>query len=176
MTACDDWLRSHIRAVPDFPESGIIFRDLSPLLANVDALRYAVEAMADEFVGREVDQVVGIDARGFIFGAAVAVRLGTGFVPVRKAGKLPPPVHAVDYELEYGSNRLELNAEIITPGTRVALIDDVLATGGTAAATLDLLAKVGAEIVGAGFVVELATLNGRERLGEVETHALVTYD
>lgn len=176
MSASDDWLRSRIRAVPDFPEPGVLFRDLSPLLADVNAFRLSVESLADEFLGCDVSHVVGIDARGFIFGAAVAARLGVGFVPVRKAGKLPPPVLGVDYDLEYGSSRLELNSETLGPDSRVVIIDDVLATGGTVAATIELLKSVGAEIIGAGFVVELAGLKGRGRMRDVTAHVLVTYD
>lgn len=175
MDAPSMWLQDYIRDVPDFPEPGIVFKDITPLLRNPDALRYSVEALAADLVGADIDAVVGIDARGFIFGAPIACRVGCGFVPVRKKGKLPGDVASVSYDLEYGSNCLELSADAITTGARVAIIDDVLATGGTVAATIELCEKAGAEVACASFVMELGFLGGRERLPDTDVHVLVNY-
>lgn len=161
-----DWLREHVHDVADFPKPGIVFKDITPLLNDTDALRFSVEAMADPYIGTEIDAVVGIDARGFILGAPVAYRLGCGFVPVRKAGKLPGDVLHRDFQLEYGAERLEIKADSIGAGDRVVIVDDVLATGGTAEATRDLVLQCGAEICGLVFLIELEALGGRRRLAD----------
>ena len=164
-----------IRDVPDFPKPGVVFKDISPLLADHDGLTAVVEALAEAGVdehGRPVDKVVGIEARGFILAAPVALRLGAGFVPVRKAGKLPGPTHRVAYALEYGEAVLELHQDAIRPGERVLVIDDVLATGGTVAAALQLVASCGGEVVGVAVLMELLFLHGRAALPGVPTTAL----
>jgi adenine phosphoribosyltransferase len=152
-----------IRAVPDFPRAGVTFRDITPLLADAKAFASCINALAAPWLDQGVQAVCGIEARGFIFGAALAQRLRAGFVPLRKPGKLPPPVVTVDYQLEYGSDRLEAQAEAIHVDERVLLIDDVLATGGTLAAAASLLDRLGATMVGASVVIELDALRGRER-------------
>lgn len=165
-----------IRSVPDFPRAGVMFRDVSPLLASASGFAHCIDALAEPWQGQGVQMVVGIEARGFIFGAALALRLQAGFVPLRKPGKLPPPVRSVDYELEYGSDRLELQHEVLKPGERVLLLDDVLATGGTLLAGADLIARSGAELAGAGVVIELGALNGRSRWAErAPLHSLLRY-
>lgn len=175
MDAPSSWLQQYIRDVPDFPEPGVMFKDITPLLRDADAFRFAIEALADFFVGTDLDAIVGIDARGFIFGAPVACRLGCGFVPVRKTGKLPGETAAVSYDLEYGSNTLELSADAFDSGARVAVIDDVLATGGTMAATIELCENSGAEVAGVGCLMELEFLNGRAQLPNVDPHVLLNY-
>ncbi len=152
-----------IRAVPDFPRPGVMFRDVTPLLADAGAFARCIDALAEPWQGSGVQAVCGIEARGFIFGAALAQKLHTGFVPLRKPGKLPPPVVTVDYQLEYGSDRLQAQAGAIGPGERVLLVDDVLATGGTLAAAAALVGKLGAELLGASVVIELPALQGRAR-------------
>jgi adenine phosphoribosyltransferase len=152
-----------IRAVPDFPRAGVTFRDITPLLADAKAFASCINALAAPWLDQGVQAVCGIEARGFIFGAALAQRLRAGFVPLRKPGKLPPPVVTVDYQLEYGSDRLEAQAEAIHVDERVLLVDDVLATGGTLAAAASLLDRLGATMVGASVVIELDALRGRER-------------
>jgi adenine phosphoribosyltransferase len=175
MTRDSAWLASHLRDVPDFPQRGIVFKDLTPLLADVDAFRYAVDAIADHAAGLTVDKVVGIEARGFIFAAAVAYRLGAGFVPVRKPGKLPWKTVRETYELEYGADALEVHDDGIAPGDSVYVVDDVLATGGTAAATCRLVDHLGGLIAGLAFVVELGFLGGRAKLPEQhDVLALIT--
>lgn len=163
-----------IRDVPDHPRPGVVFKDITPLLVDGPAFGSVVTYLAQHVRG-EVDVVVGMEARGFIFGAPVAVELGVGFVPVRKEGKLPRTTLAGAYELEYGNAVIELHADAIHAGTRVLVVDDVLATGGTAAATLDLLDRLGAEVVGVSFVMELAFLRGREKLAGRRVDSLVTF-
>ena len=163
--------------VPDFPEPGIVFKDITPLLADAEGLRAIVEALAD--AGREdgtpvVDKVVGMEARGFIFATPVALELGVGMVPVRKAGKLPRATHAVAYSLEYGEATLEMHQDGIAPGDRVLLIDDVLATGGTIAATRELIEKSGGVAVGAAVLMDLSFLPGREAIGDLPLTSLMT--
>ena len=160
-------IKSLIRAVPDFPIPGIRFRDVMGLTEDADGFRAATVALADRFRGADPEVVVGIESRGFIFGAPVAQELAVGFVPVRKAGKLPGEVRGVDYDLEYGSARVEMQVGAIAPGARVLLIDDLLATGGTAAAAVELIRGQGGVVVGAGFVVDLPELPGAGRLGGV---------
>jgi adenine phosphoribosyltransferase len=169
-------IKGLIRTIPDFPKPGIRFRDITPLLASGTGLRHTVGALADHYSGK-VDKVVGIEARGFIFGAAIAHAIGAGFVPVRKPGKLPHTAIGHDYELEYGTNRVEMHVDGIAKGERVVVIDDLLATGGTALAALALLAQSGAVIVECGFVIELLDLPGRARLEKAghRVHSLVGF-
>ncbi len=169
-------IKGMIRTIPDFPKPGIRFRDITPLLASGVGLRHTVNALADHYNGK-VDKVVGIEARGFIFGAAIAHAIGAGFVPVRKPGKLPSASIGHDYELEYGTNRVEMHVDGIAKGERVVVIDDLLATGGTALATLALLDKCGAAIIECGFVIELLDLPGRARIEKSghRVHALVGF-
>lgn len=161
--ARDALIFSHIRDVPDYPEPGIVFKDITGLLVDVEGFSAVIDAFA-EAVPASVDLVAGMEARGFIVGAALAARLGTGFVPIRKAGKLPPPTQTVTYELEYGHASLELREGTVAPGAGVLLVDDVLATGGTASAAAELVEAVGARVVGLAFLLELTGLGGRERL------------
>lgn len=172
----DAWLKSLIRDVPDFPEPGVVFKDITPLLADIDALRYCIDALVDHFAGEDVDWIVGMEARGFLFGAPFAYRFGAGFVPMRKPGKLPHETVGHEYELEYGTNRLEVHCDVIGPGHRVLIIDDVLATGGTARATTTLVESLGAEVAGLGFVMELASLGGAEQLSPHPYTALLRYE
>ncbi|MEO7442261.1 MAG: adenine phosphoribosyltransferase, partial [Acidimicrobiales bacterium] len=162
--------------VPDFPRAGIVFKDLTPLLASAEALRCCVDALVDHLDGRRVDAVVGVEARGFILAAPVAYRLGAGFVPVRKPGKLPWRVESEAYALEYGTDALEIHADALVPGSRVMVVDDVLATGGTAAATVTLVERLGAEVVALGFVLELGFLGGRSRLEGRDVISLLAYE
>ena len=170
------WLKGRIRDVADHPSPGIVFRDLTPLLGDAEALRFTVDTLADAFAGRRVDKVVGVEARGFIFAAPVAYRLCAGFVPVRKPGKLPWRTETQQYALEYGVDSLELHADAVDAGDHVLLVDDVIATGGTAEATVNLVERLGAKVVGAGFVVELTFLTGREKLDGYDVVSLVTYE
>jgi adenine phosphoribosyltransferase len=176
VTRDPEWLRAHVIDVPDFPVPGIVFKDLTPLLADVDAFRYTVDALADHYAGTGVDRVVGIEARGFVLAAPLAYRLGAGLVPARKAGKLPRTSARQDYDLEYGADALELHHDALGPGTRVVLIDDVLATGGTAAAAAALVTRTGAELIGIGFLLELAFLSGRDRLNGHDVHSVLVYE
>lgn len=167
---------SLVRDVPDFPRPGVLFRDVSPLLADAGGFARCIDALAAPWRGENVRAVCGIESRGFIFGAALARALDAGFVPLRKPGKLPPPVLGVDYQLEYGSDRLEVEAGALRAGERVLLADDVLATGGTLAAAQALVTQLGATLVGATVVIELAALGGRERWrGEAPLRALLRY-
>jgi adenine phosphoribosyltransferase len=173
VTAVD--LRSKIREVPDWPTPGVGFKDISPLLADAEALEEAIRELADWVKDQQPDLVLGAEARGFILGAAIAREVGCGFLPARRPGKLPPETVSVNYALEYGQNSLELNPDLIARGTRVVIHDDVLATGGTVGALGGLLDELGAEVVGAAFIIELTFLNGRDKLGDFPVHALITY-
>jgi adenine phosphoribosyltransferase len=168
-------LVSRIRDVPDFPKPGIVFKDVTPLLADAEAFAHAIEALAAPFCDEGVDKVVGIEARGFILAAPVALACGAGFVPARKAGKLPSMRRGVSYELEYGSETVELHDDAFAPGDRVLIVDDVLATGGTAAATVELVESLGGEVVGLAFLIELGFLNGAARLGAHRYTSLLTF-
>jgi adenine phosphoribosyltransferase len=170
------WLKDHIRDIPDFPQPGVVFKDITPLLADVDAFRFAVDAIADHYAGNDVDKVLGVEARGFIIAAPVAYRFGAGFVPVRKAGKLPWEIERQEYELEYGSSLLEIHKDAVEPGENVLIVDDVLATGGTAAASVDLAERLGANVLGLGFVIELAFLHGRDKLESRDLVSLLVYE
>ncbi len=168
-------LRDRIRDVPDFPKKGILFKDITPLLRDPRAFSAAVDALADRLRGASGTAVAAVEARGFIFGAALAVRLGVGFVPVRKKGKLPYRTRSVTYDLEYGTDTLEVHEDALTSEDRVLVVDDLLATGGTAAAVARLIEGLGGRVAGMGFVVELTFLNGRERLGDVPVSSLIRY-
>lgn len=168
-------LEKGIRNIPDFPKPGIQFKDITPLLADGRLFSGAVAHLAGGHSGSAIEAVVGIDARGFIFAAAVAARLGVGFVPVRKKGKLPWRTHEVSYDLEYGSNTIAIHEDAVRPGARVLLVDDLLATGGTAGAAVGLLQKLGAQIVEAVFLVELGFLPGRSQLPGVPVRSLIRY-
>ncbi len=177
MTGPDaSWLAAHVRDIPDFPKPGIGFKDITPLLGDVDAFRFAVDAVADHFDGTDVDLVLGIEARGFIFAAPIAYRLGAGFVPVRKKGKLPGRVISQDVELEYGVDVLEIHQDGVVPGKHVLVVDDLLATGGTAVGAIGLVEGLGGHVVGLGFVIELAFLGGRARLAGHEVISLIRYE
>jgi len=169
-------LRSKVRDVPDFPRPGIVFKDIMPLLADAEALHQAVDELAEWAESRKVDVVVGAEARGFILGAAVAYKLGCGFVAARKPGKLPYLTVGAKYALEYGFDALEMHVDALKPGTRVLVHDDLLATGGTARAKIDLVEQLGAEVVGVAFVVELTFLNGRDKLYGQDIHSLIQYE
>lgn len=167
-------LTALIRDVPDFPKPGILFKDITPLLADAQAFRQATRAMADPYRDASIDRVAGIESRGFILGACVARELDVGFVPVRKPGKLPSDKVSLEYALEYGTDRLEVHADACEGGAHVLVVDDVLATGGTARATCELLEKVGAEVVGLSFLVVLDFLEGRARLGGRRLETVLT--
>jgi adenine phosphoribosyltransferase len=171
-----DGLKQLIREVPDFPKKGILFYDISTLLKDRVGFATLIDALSEHYIGKGIDLVLGMEARGFIFGPALAYRLNAGFVPVRKPGKLPAATAKVTYDLEYGSAALEIHTDAIQKGQRVLIADDLLATGGTAAATADLARGLGAEIAGLGFVVELDFLKGREKLEQYDVFSLLHYD
>jgi len=175
MAADYEALRSFVREISDYPTEGVTFRDITPLLGDPDVFASAIDGLVDEFEGVAADQVVGVESRGFLFASAVAYRMGAGLVPVRKAGKLPWAVVREEYELEYGSDKLEIHRDAIHPGERVLIIDDVLATGGTASATARLVETLGGVIVGLGFVIELDDLGGRALVGERPVRTLLHY-
>jgi len=160
-------IKSLIRTIPDYPKPGIMFRDITTLLSDAKGVRQAVLELADPFRDQQVEKVAGVEARGFIFGLAVAIELGVGFIPVRKPGKLPFDVVGEDYELEYGTDRVEIHSDATEPGERVLLVDDLIATGGTAEAAAKVIQKVGGKIIACAFVVELPELGGRKRLESV---------
>ncbi|MGH0037012.1 MAG: adenine phosphoribosyltransferase [Myxococcota bacterium] len=168
-------LRSLIRDIPDFPKPGILFRDLTPLLSDPAGLRESVAALAEPYRGDPIDRVLGIESRGFVLGAPVAIELGVGFVPVRKPGKLPHRTLEVSYDLEYGSDTVEMHVDAVHPGERVLIVDDLIATGGTAAASVELVRKAGAEVVSCAFLMELTALCGREKLGVDHIHSVLDY-
>jgi adenine phosphoribosyltransferase len=168
-------LGSLIRDVPDFPKKGIIFKDITPLLADPAGFAQAIDLIATRYRDDKIDLVVGVESRGFIFGAAVALKLNAGFIPVRKPGKLPSKTQRIDYQLEYGSDALEIHLDAIRPGQRVLMVDDLLATGGTMRACCDLVTQLGGEVVGTAFVIELAFLPGRKKLANYEVFSILTY-
>ena len=170
-----DALKSRIRHVPDFPRPGILFYDVTTLLRDPQGFKLAIDSLAMPFQGKPIDVVVGIESRGFILGSAVADRIGAGFVPVRKVGKLPSKTIRASYALEYGTDSLEVHSDAIEPGQRVAIIDDLLATGGTAAATVGLVKELGGTVEGVGFLIELVELNGRLKLPGENITALLQY-
>jgi len=169
------WLERFVRAIPDYPQPGILFRDITPLLQNAEALRFTIETMAARYRNAHIDQVVGIESRGFIFGTPLAFLLGTGFVPVRKKGKLPARTIAQDYSLEYGTATLEVHTDAVRPGQRVLVVDDLLATGGTTEGTTRLMERLGATVVSLAFLIELADLRGRSRLPGYDVFSLLTF-
>ncbi len=168
-------LKAKIRNIPDFPQAGIQFKDITPLVKDPATLRFAVHQLIHPFLGEKLTAVVGMEARGFIFGSLAAWELGVGFIPLRKPGKLPYDVQSVSYDLEYGSAGLEVHIDALDKNDRVLVIDDLLATGGTAAASCKLINKLGAEIIACAFVVELDDLKGREKLADFHVHSLVHY-
>jgi adenine phosphoribosyltransferase len=168
-------LKQLIREVPDFPKPGILFYDITTLLKDPVGLHRAVDALANHYVGRRIDRVVGIEARGFIFAPMVAYRLNAGFVPVRKPNKLPAEVARATYKLEYGSDSLEIHKDAVSPGEHILIIDDLLATGGTAAAVAGLVEQLGGKVAGLGFLIELGFLNGRERVAKYDVHTVLRY-
>src|ERR1035437_5805938 len=172
---CDD-LKKLIREVPDFPKPGILFYDITTLLKDKLGFARLIDALTEHYIDKHIDLVMGIEARGFIFGPALAYRLNAGFVPVRAPGKLPAAVERVTYDLEYGSDALEIHKDAIQPGQRVVLVDDLLATGGTMEATVELATKLGVEIVGLAFAVELDFLKGRDRFKDYDVYSLLHYD
>jgi len=171
-----DRLKKLIREVPDFPKKGILFYDITTLLKDKVGFALLIDALSANYIGKEIDLVLGMEARGFIFGPALAYRLNAGFVPVRKPGKLPAETLKISYELEYGSNALEVHKDAIIKGQRILIVDDLLATGGTAVATAELASGLGAKIAGLAFVVELDFLKGRERLQKYDVFSLLHYD
>ena len=170
------FLLEHIRDIEDWPRAGITFRDITPLLGDARAYRYAIDALADHFTGSRIDRVLGIEARGFLFASPIAYRFGAGLVPVRKAGKLPWNIEREEYALEYGVDLLEIHRDGVLPGEAVLIVDDVLATGGTAAATARLVERLGGEVAGFAFVIELGALGGRTQIEGHDVFSLVTCD
>ncbi len=166
-------LKDKIRNIPDFPKEGIMFKDITPLLKDVGAFRQAIKEIADQYRDRQIDYVVGIEARGFLVGAPMALELDKGFIPIRKPGKLPYDVLKMSYDLEYGSNVLEIHKDAVSKGDKVLVIDDLLATGGTTLAAVKMLEKLGAEVVSCGFLLELKDLKGREILKDYEVFSLL---
>jgi len=174
VTSADD-LRKLIREVPDFPKPGILFYDITTLLKDPAAFKEVIDRMVDQVRGTAIDIVVGMESRGFIFSAPIAYQLGAGFVPVRKLGKLPAETIEVEYALEYGTATLEIHRDAIQPGQRVLIVDDLLATGGTVMGTIELVQRLGGEVAGLAFMVELSALHGRERLGNFSISTLLAY-
>lgn len=170
-----DILKGKIRDIPDFPKPGVVFKDITPLLADSQAFRAALDLLGDRYRDRGIQVVVGVEARGFIIGSALAYKLGAGHVLIRKAGKLPFRTYRAAYQLEYGTDTLEIHEDALEPGTRVLIADDVLATGGTVGAAIDLVNKLGGEIVEIAFLVELTFLKGREKLAEYPLFSLIQY-
>jgi adenine phosphoribosyltransferase len=168
-------LQSLVRAIPDFPKPGILFRDITPLIKNAEAFRAAIDMLAEPHVSKKIDYVVAIEARGYLVGAPLAHTLNAGLIPVRKPGKLPFDTLKADYALEYGTNTLEVHADALGHGERVLIADDLLATGGTASATKTLVERLGGQVVGFAFLIELASLNGRDKLGTTPVTTLMTF-
>ena len=168
-------LASFIRDIPDFPVEGILFKDITPLLQNPQAFREAIDQLAARYKDRAIDQVVAIESRGFIFGAPLAYKLGAGFIPVRKPGKLPAETISVEYTLEYGTNTLEMHKDALKPGDRVLLVDDLLATGGSARAAANLIEQLGGKVEGIAFLIELEFLHGRSKLEGYDVFSLITF-
>jgi adenine phosphoribosyltransferase len=168
-------LAEYIRDIPDWPKKGILFRDITPLLASPEAFPAAVEALSRPWREAGIEYVAAVEARGFIFGAAVAARLGAGFIPIRKKGKLPYETERVTYDLEYGTDCVEMHRDAVTHGARVLMVDDLLATGGTMWAACQLVEKLGARVVGIAFLIELTDLHGRDRLASYKVHAVIKY-
>ncbi|MGH2808228.1 MAG: adenine phosphoribosyltransferase [Actinomycetota bacterium] len=170
-----EWLKEHIRDIPDFPQPGVLFKDITPLLADKKAFTYTIDAIAHQFDSDEIDKVLGIEARGFMVAAPLAYRFTAGLIPVRKKGKLPWEVETESYTLEYGDDYLEIHRDAIEPGERILIVDDVLATGGTARATARLTERCGGKVAGIAMIMELSFLKGREKLTDYELFSLITY-
>ena len=170
-----DKLRTGVRDVPDFPKKGIVFKDITPILSDGALFKASIDVFVERCQGREIDKIVGIDARGFLFGSAVAYQLGVGFVPIRKRGKLPFKTEIAKYSLEYGEAEMEMHIDAMLPGERIVLVDDLLATGGTSAAASALIKKVGGELIEAQFLIELEFLHGRERLAPTPVVSFLKY-
>ncbi len=170
-----DRLKTTIRDIPDFPKPGILFKDITPVLADPKLLRSTIDYFAEIYAGEHVDVVIGMESRGFIFGAPLAMELSAAFAPARKPGKLPYDTVALEYSLEYGTATLELHQDAVKPGDKVLIVDDLLATGGTAGATVDLARKLGGDVVGCCFVIELGFLPGRAKLPDIDVHSIITY-
>jgi adenine phosphoribosyltransferase len=170
-----EYIRSKIRDVPDFPKPGIVFKDITPVLADPRAFNACLDLMAERYDGVQLDAIVGIESRGFIFGAALASRMRKAFVPARKPGKLPYQTHRVEYELEYGSDAIEIHRDAVSKGEKVLIVDDLIATGGTAWAACELVRRLGGEVIGATFAIELTFLPGKQRLSPVPVHSLLQY-
>lgn len=168
-------LRPFIREIPDFPKPGIQFKDITTLLQNPIGLKAMIDLLAEKTSDLQPDFIVGMESRGFIIGAPLAYKMEIGFVPVRKPGKLPAAVHSIEYELEYGTDCLEMHQDAVKPGSRILIVDDLIATGGTAGATAELVQKIGCELIGCAFVIELKDLNGRDRLPQVPIITLAEY-
>ena len=175
MTAQQDELSKYIRNIPDWPKKGILFRDITPLLANPSAFKTAVKRLCDKFIDKEIDYIAAVEARGFIFGSAVAAELNAGFIPIRKKGKLPAQTESVTYDLEYGQDTLQIHKDSFEKGSKILLVDDLLATGGTMAASCRLIEKLGGEVAGIAFLIELSALHGREKLKGYNLHVVITY-
>ena len=169
-------LKKHIRTIPDFPKPGINFFDITTLLKDPMAFQETIQQLCAPYRNQTIGHIVGIESRGFIFGAAMALELGCGFVPIRKPGKLPAATEKEEYALEYGTDAIEIHKDAILPGSQVLIVDDLLATGGTAAAAIKLIRKLNGHILGIAFLIELTFLNGREKLGDVPVHVLMDYD
>lgn len=169
------WLKGSIRSLPDFPQPGVLFRDITPLLQNAETLRFTLETVAARYRDAGIQRVVGIESRGFIFGVPIAYLLGVGFAPVRKQGKLPAETMSIEYSLEYGSSALEIHKDALQPGERALIVDDLLATGGTAAATRQLVERLGGVVASLAFIIELTGLKGRERLPGADVFTLLSY-
>lgn len=169
-------LKQYIRSIPDFPKEGILFRDITPLLADPAALKAATEALCSEFRGAGIEYVAAVEARGFIFGTAVAEKLQAGFIPIRKKGKLPSKTESITYDLEYGTDTLQVHIDAVTNGAKVLMVDDLLATGGTMAAACKLIESIGGQIAGITFLIELVALNGRAKLTAYNAKSIIAYD
>jgi adenine phosphoribosyltransferase len=176
MVTAADRIRAKIRNIPDFPKKGIVFRDITTLLQDPETFRLSIDLLAERFSASAVSKIVGIESRGFIFGGALAERLGAGFVPVRKPGKLPFTTIREEYKLEYGTDTLEIHTDAIRPGERVVIMDDLIATGGTIVAACNLVKKLGGHIAGCAFCIELSFLGGRNKLSEFDVFSIVRYD
>jgi len=168
-------IQKTIREVPDFPKEGILFYDITTLLQNAEALRASIDVLAEKYKDEKLDAIIGIESRGFIFGAVLAYKMGIGFVPVRKKGKLPSETKSVTYDLEYGSDTLEIHSDAVASGNRVLIVDDLLATGGTVQAVAQLVSDLGAEIAGIAFLIELTFLNGIDKIKQYPVHSIIKY-
>lgn len=171
-----EYVQSKIRAINDFPKKGIIFRDITTAVKDPQAMRYMIDYLTERYKDERIDYVAGIESRGFIFGAALAYKLGAGFVVIRKPGKLPAETISQEYELEYGTDKIEMHADAVEAGKKVLIVDDLLATGGTVDAAAKLLKKAGANVVGAAFIIELTDLKGREKLKDIDVFSMVQYE